>query len=622
MNAPAPSSALPDSASAFIDRVVRATRLRRAERAEVRAELVSHFAEAIAGGQSPEQVMAQYGDAAASAKALRSAAIAKRTPIDRALVRSVQMLGVTAASLALAYVALGVYLAWNVPKPSFDPLQRIAAMLPRPKGAEEVAWPHLVTALDGLDLGDVRDDARAAAHAMTAGPGWPEQPIPEGGTPWMEQMAWCDAHADAIDALRAAAVRPVLGFPWLSGLSAEDGVLFRQETIDSSRAIVANTDQPFRAFGMLLPHLGMVRHAARVLVIDATVAAHRRDGARAVDDLEAALRLSELAQQPRFLICDLVAIAMRQLVLEHAVMLLESMPTVFSDAQLARLQAAVHAVPLELQSFHLDAERVGFEDAVQWMYTDDGSGDGWFNPIAGGMESLQSTMATNTRTSSTIDTVLRSAAHPAAALWIAGRKETMAEYDAWLAAMVERTDWSLGRLADAPRPAIEEEYATGARPMERRQLLVALLMPALGQAETVFAAARATQLAAETAIACERYRRARGVWPAQAEDLVPTWMDNVPEDPWTGKPVRMGGDGAHFRVWSVGKDRTDEAGALPVADQPDWQTELDHATARAAPHPHGTGSTQPSVLPPLDWVWFAPADTQRRWRQAPVPTDS
>ena len=48
-----------------------------------------------------------------------------------------------------------------------------------------------------------------------------------------------------------------------------------------------------------------------MLALDATVAASRGQGSAAVDDLAAIIALSVQVQQPRVLICDLVAIAMR-----------------------------------------------------------------------------------------------------------------------------------------------------------------------------------------------------------------------------------------------------------------------------------------------------------------------
>ena len=68
--------ALPADITALIERVDRATRLRRAERDDVRRELSSHFAEALAAGSAPAAAIAAYGDAKASARAQRAAAIA------------------------------------------------------------------------------------------------------------------------------------------------------------------------------------------------------------------------------------------------------------------------------------------------------------------------------------------------------------------------------------------------------------------------------------------------------------------------------------------------------------------------------------------------------------------
>lgn len=67
------------------------------------------------------------------------------------------------------------------------------------------------------------------------------------------------------------------------------------------------------------------------------------------------------------------------------------------------------------------------------------------------------------------------------------------------------------------------------------------------------------------AIACERYRIANGKWPETLEALVPTYLDAVPLDPYTGKPLlyRVLSDGAV--VYSVGRNMIDDGGAVLAA---------------------------------------------------------
>ena len=45
---------------------------------------------------------------------------------------------------------------------------------------------------------------------------------------------------------------------------------------------------------------------------------------------------------------------------------------------------------------------------------------------------------------------------------------------------------------------------------------------------------------------------------------MPTYLPTVPEDPWSGTPIRMAGTGADFRIWSVGVDGTDARLEYPV----------------------------------------------------------
>ena len=52
-------SALPSEIAAFVHRVARKTRLRRAERADVERELGSHFEEALAAGRTPGDAIAE-----------------------------------------------------------------------------------------------------------------------------------------------------------------------------------------------------------------------------------------------------------------------------------------------------------------------------------------------------------------------------------------------------------------------------------------------------------------------------------------------------------------------------------------------------------------------------------
>ncbi|MCB1229774.1 MAG: hypothetical protein KDN19_05890 [Verrucomicrobiae bacterium] len=54
----------------------------------------------------------------------------------------------------------------------------------------------------------------------------------------------------------------------------------------------------------------------------------------------------------------------------------------------------------------------------------------------------------------------------------------------------------------------------------------------------------------ELRIALERHRIEHGSWPARLEELVPTYLDRIPLDPFDGKPLRF--DAARREIFSIG----------------------------------------------------------------------
>jgi len=597
--------ALPAEIAALIERVVRATRLRRAERDDVRRELASHFAEALASGASPEAAIASFGDPKESARALRAAAIGKRSPIDRALGRAFRLAAWGAGAIAAVYVLFGLYLVANAPRVSFDPVARLAEGLPKPASTEDLAWPRYREILPRLGLTEHVDDANLETDRIDAGSGWPGRaPMDEKGATWDEQRAWCEAHATDLAALRAATGLPVLGMPLTEPLSDADRAVFTENTVASSRTMLEDTEQPFRAFGVLLPHLASIRQASRMLALDATVAASRGQGSAAVDDLAAIIAMSVQVQQPRFLICDLVAMAMRSVACARATMLLESTPEAFTDADLARLQQALRSVPKALTEMDLWGERIAFEDAVQWMYTDDGAGGGWFNPSAANLMMLEGIGDgyVNRSRDDGPATLMLALTGPAAAMWAADRGELMEFYNAWSDELLARKAWTLRELHDAPPTKTDGPLRSGDWVVKSRYLIAALLMPALERVNWSFAADRAQREATDTAAACVRFKLAHGAWPTRASDLVPAFLASVPSDPWSGQSVQMKGQGNQFRVWSVGADLIDQDGPIDR----DGQALLVTTLARSS----RGGSNAPA---PCDWVWFAPTGSIDRW---------
>ena len=609
-------AALPNELRTLVDSITRRTRLRRRERADVSRELTSHFDEALAAGKSVRQAVDSFGDPKEAARRLRHGAIAKRSPLDRALGQTLTWTARTIVVVFLAYAAFGVWLAFKQPVIRFDPVARFRAMLPTVTAPEHTAWPGIRDALVAMVHG-ADDPLRQSPGALAVD----ATPYP-GQEQWPAARAWLQAQRAPLASMREATRKPILGFPVGVPTSDADARLFGKDQAQTSTTTSQESNDQFPMLELRLPYLTNLRMAARMLAVDMLAAAEEGDGERATRDAEAVIALSVLAQEGRVLVGDFVGMAIRRMALERMTAVLEWKPALLSDSQLARMQVAAMSVPAALQHLNLDTERIHFDDVVQRMYTDDGNGDGLFRPTntqLGALGVLKGPQTAWPDGSRGMDERLASAAShvmaPAAAMYVVGRREMLERYDTMISRYVQ----------DASRPLRDMENAAGVtsdnelgmmmiEPAQRmRWFLVAYLTPALGKSQRQFTINRAQCLATATAFAAERYRRAHGAWPVDAACLVPEFMQSVPEDPWSGKPVLMSNDGDGFRIWSVGRDGVDDRGDL-TRRIPTFVGQPEEALA----------STNPDVQvqedhPNIDWVWFAPRGTLERWNYSRRP---
>jgi hypothetical protein len=64
----------------------------------------------------------------------------------------------------------------------------------------------------------------------------------------------------------------------------------------------------------------------------------------------------------------------------------------------------------------------------------------------------------------------------------------------------------------------------------------------------------------QTALAVERYRAAEGRLPKSLDNLVPAYIDAIPDDPFDGNPLKYYVRQSGYVVYSVGEDQTDQSG--------------------------------------------------------------
>ena len=596
--------------------VARRTRLRRAERAEVEREVTSHFREAVAAGRSPSEAIAAFGDPNAAARDLRAAAIAKRSPLDRAFGQALRCTGYATAGVVVLYASFAAYLHLQSPVIKVDTLAVLRDRLANPATMEDDAWPLYRRAFLALGLA-VDDHERMSEGAKAVGEG-PYAGMPE----WNAAVAWVEApeRQAALATLRAAAARPAFGFPTAREFDAEDARLFGEDSARQMRELLATRDDPtkFPIYGVLLPQLARVRSAARILAIDALRAAELGEGDRFVDDIEAMVRMSVHVADGRILIGDLVGMSVRNLAIDRALAALEWRPELLGEAQLARLQHAFESVPTHLRRIDLGAERLMWIDLEQRLYTDDGRGNGWFRldrgallPLIGTVESSSRGMNDILEGSATQAASLAAVtiSGPAAALIVADRRTTHEFFEHWAVRIEESS--ALPLRDHAKVAAIDREFHDAVSVDPVRLLIPRLLMPAIGRAAQGFAVDRARCDAMAAACAVLRFRADTGSWPARADDLAPKYLPSVPLDPWTGTPIRMATGADGFRMWSTGEDGRDDGGDPGAVDDPSWGGA--RATMTALRRDDRNASNWVGEIPRIDWVWFAPTRKLDRW---------
>lgn len=105
-------------------------------------------------------------------------------------------------------------------------------------------------------------------------------------------------------------------------------------------------------------------------------------------------------------------------------------------------------------------------------------------------------------------------------------------------------------------------------------IMLHAIMPALARVNTIELRTIAQLRTARVALAVERHRLAAGKLPDVLIDLVPTYLDTVPTDPFDGKDLRYEKLGVGFVVYSVDQDLRDDGGteepSRKTKEAPTW----------------------------------------------------
>jgi hypothetical protein len=338
----------------------------------------------------------------------------------------------------------------------------------------------------------------------------------------------------------------------LDGLKTDDGVFDELRAASrrpySRYLIHYNLEDPW---GILLPHLAMVKAACQRLSLKACAELAAGQSEKALEDIELMLHLTDSLRDETFLIAYLVRIACLQISTQPVWEGLADHR--WSDAQLQQLQARLlqYDFLTDLKR-PLDGERAaGILTAELLFQQKYHLADLLGQPGAAPFDSTLANLAS------------RIAPHG----WY--HQEQLGYctlYDNYLAGTFDATKRKVFPGQIEVRDHEFERVVAGGRlgktfhGVLHHHFLANLLLPALGKIPVK--AARGQIAADHAALACalERYRLANGQFPVELEALT-RFISQLPHDPITGAPYQYRrSDDGQFVLYSVGWDEKDDGG--------------------------------------------------------------
>jgi hypothetical protein len=558
------AAGLPPAASELIGRVVKRTRLFRAEKVAVASELIAHFLDGLAAGSTAAELVERFGDERVAARLIRRA---KRR--GRSVAWHVWSVGIRLLSILLGFYAiLLVRFYVGRPSPSVDYVVKLNEPTLRMPESDR-AWPLWRQAILASSDGSTKNEL-VFAEAIA-----PHQE----DRPWPETVQWLNGHASAVELARAAGRKPIMGFILGAGGSADDPPLF------FSAAGRQRPGEPLTT--VALPYLNDMFLMANVLSLDSRHGAEKGDGAIAEADLLSMLGLArQLRESNGFLWTQFVALSVNSQLLRRLRSLLINNASAFKDEQWVRLAHSISGPNVASDLLSLKAERYGFDDVVQRLYTDNGHGDGHIT-----LRGLRLHMLSwNDGDPLNLEVVLE------AASTVPGLAASRAEVIRASDQLMDEGEANLHRpIRETDVHQIETQIrAWKNSPVGRfRYAVVCRLIPNPGNTQQNCERYLGERDGTMVGIALELYRRRHGSYPKALTELTPEYLPQIPADRITGDPVKYRLIDGKPVVYSVGADRVDDGGVSP-----DRISQKTHSSAA------GWG-IDPTSAPRGDWILFA-----------------
>lgn len=537
----AEASGLPQQLAELVHRVMRRTKLRRRERRAVTDELTARFAAELASGDTPGQIIERFGSVRPAARQIRKRKVLQRHRLDRAF-------GLLQFALLILIVVGFPLLYFRYHSGEVVIAHDYVAMLNATALAtpeQDRAWPHIRDA--AIDL------RRTFPSEIQVDPALADDPQSER---WIEIATALEASADALARIREAASMPRLGYVVTHCYHPEDIALFGERDENAS---IDDWDPHTSSaiIGLEMPQFSTLHRLSWVLAADARRAALENDGATALGNIRACIRLAAMLEEAPVITNQFAAMSIRAGVFGLVRDLLDQSPDVFSDAQLAGLASECRRLDDATLRATYEVERWTMLDVIQRSYTDDGSGGGHY--VIPEFDYISGQGLRYTKWQGSFTAYIWSAVSPGrrAVERVINRAFDEAEADAdtplW-----ERDVY----LMDNPREALGLGWRWR---VSYAGLMFEWIMPATSRSAVASEKAILQCDATLTVIAIEQFRRETGRWPIALGELVPEHLPSLPIDRFDGQPLRyLDRSPEKPLLYSVGANRADDGGLVGV----------------------------------------------------------
>ncbi|MEL6797475.1 MAG: hypothetical protein AAFO89_11715, partial [Planctomycetota bacterium] len=377
---------LPEPCAALLRTVVKRTRLWPSEKADVAAELIDHVTDALAAEQSPEQIVADFGNPTTAAKLIRRSRTRQRHPIARSLAAAARGIVITTLLVIFAYAGLTARLLLAKPTIANNYIATINQGRPDPASLEvdgmlphqhyntaRILWDDFVA--DQQERILTETDASEEMQRAVDNPLSIDREHPD-----------FEAVSNKVRSLRPllervtrAAAKPDHGTPYATEFTttdSADSTLPVHERLNTFAQMPDNPAEQEPLYNVLLPQLGDMRICTMLLGFDARLALHDAEPEIAVARWLAMLDLAEQSQTDGYLISSLVALSIHGSAVQEIKRGLADHAERLTEPQLVTLAHRLAGSRSSTLYIDLRMERMMLDDLLQRTFTDNGNGNG------------------------------------------------------------------------------------------------------------------------------------------------------------------------------------------------------------------------------------------------------